>query len=237
MTTVSIITTTGSRPEAFALCEKYIARQTWKGNIQHIVVCDNWRNPTQCTLGDIQEFYRSPLEWKPGINSQRYSLALGISKVKGDYVFIWEDDDAYKPQYLEVMLDQLKYAPIVGECGVTYYSLLTKGFMEMGNNRHASLCQTAFKKGYIHMFEKAVHSGEIYIDIALWGKVHSNKQPHILFSGQNLCVGMKGVGKGRAGIGVGHRGNEFTFDTGYTKLKQLLGEEDAKPYIKMMEGK
>lgn len=229
---ITLITTTGSRPEAFKLCEKFMARQTYTGEKQWIVIDDSPKNPTVCTMG--QEYYVGPKEWKPGINTQRYSLDLAISKVKGDYVFIIEDDDLFKPQYLEVMLDFLKYADIVGECGVTYYSLKTKAFREMGNYQHASTTQTGFRKAYLPAFDRAVHSGERFFDILLWNTARLAKHKNILFSGMDLCIGMKGL-PGRSGIGVGHQNNEFIADPHYVKLRQLMSEEDSKIYIDMMK--
>lgn len=231
---ITLITTTGSRPEAFALCEKFVARQSYKGEIQWIVVDDNPSKPTVCTMG--QEYIAGPLSWKPGINTQRYSLAVAFPKIRGEQVFIWEDDDNYKVDYLSTMLDMLKYADLVGECGVTYYSLAVKGFKEMGNYQHASTCQTAFNKKYLPRFEQAVHSGEKFFDILLWNSARMRKDKHILFHGSNLCVGMKGL-PGRGGIGFGHTNtHEFTPDSQWVKLRQLVGE-DANLYINLVTGK
>ena len=233
-TTVTLITPTGWRPEAFKLCEKYMSRQTYKGSLQWIVISDDRPDtPSPCTLG--QEYYVSPLTWKPGINTQRYNFDLAISKVRGDYVMIIEDDDAYiSPNYIEVMLDFLKYADMVGECQVTYYSLRGQGgYKEMGNTKHASTCQTAFRTSYLPRFYTAVHSGNPFPDLELWGNARILNHKTILFSGMNMCVGMKGL-KGRTGIGCGHTDNDFIPDKNHVVLKKLLGLEDSKPYIEMM---
>lgn len=229
---VTLITPTGSRPAAFALCEKYIARQTYNGDIQWIVVDDSPRVPTQCTMG--QEYYVGPKEWKPGINTQRYNFDLAISKVKGDYVFIIEDDDSYKPDYIETYLDFLKHAMLVGECDSIYYSLRVKGYQEMKNFNHSSTCQTAFHKKYLPAFERAIHSGDKYPDLALWGIAKANNHKRILFNGLKLCVGMKGL-PGRDGIGYGHTNtSEFIKDSNWVKLIELVGKDDAQAYIKMV---
>jgi hypothetical protein len=230
---ISLITTTGSRPAAFELCEKFMARQTYKGEIQWIVVDDSPKNPTKCTMG--QQYVVGPKEWKPGINTQRYSLDVALPLVKGDYVFIIEDDDRYAESYLATYVDMLKHADIVGEGNVTYYSLKVKGFKEMGNLNHASTCQTAFRRNQLGAFERAVHSGEKYFDILYWNTLRANKSRYILFHGLSLCTGMKGL-PGRGGIGFGHTNtHEFTPDSNFVKLKQLVGEEDAKLYINMVK--
>jgi len=231
--TVTLLTPTGSRPKAFELCEKYMARQTYKGDIQWIVVDDSPNSPTPCTMG--QEYYVGPLTWKPGLNTQRYSLDLALSKAKGDYIFVLEDDDHYAPNYIETMVNMLQYADMVGECDVTYYSLRApRGYMEMKNYRHASTCQTAFRKSYVPMFYRALHSGEKYFDILLWNTARMANHKVMLFSGLNLCIGMKGL-PGRTGIGVGHTSHEFIADQQWVKLRSLMPEEDAKVYIDMVK--
>jgi hypothetical protein len=231
---ITLITPTGSRPQAFALCEKYMARQTYKGDIQWVIIDDSPNNPTVCTMN--QEYYVGPLEWKVGINTQRYSLDLAIKKVhkESNAVFIIEDDDFFHKSYLETQLEFLKHADMVGECGVTYYSLKDPhGFMEMKNYNHASTTSTAFRRSYLPNFYKAVHSGNVFFDIYLWNTAKMNNHKVCLHHGLNLLVGIKGLG--RAGIGVGHSSNEFIPDPHFVILKKLLGE-DAEPYINIMKG-
>lgn len=234
--TVTLLTPTGWRPKAFALAEKYVARQTYKGQIQWLVSCDGTpENRTKCTMG--QELYPCPLVWRQGWNTQRYQFANLIPHIKGDIVLIWEDDDHVKSEYIDVMVDFLKYAPLVGESYVTYYNIQRRGFREMNNNLHSSLCQTGFRKEYLSNFEGAVHSSETFMDICIWGRARNKGHKFLLFNGMNLLVGIKGVE--RQGIGFGHTASadEFTPDPQFVKLKQLLGEEDSKPYIEMTKGK
>lgn len=230
---ITLITPGGGRHESFALTEKYMKRQSIWGKIpiQWIVADDNKHDPVKCTLD--QEHIFGALQFKPGLNTLRYNLAAAIPLVKGEYVFIIENDDYYRSQYLEVYLEFLKHCDLLGTCGVTYYSLKSpRGFKEMGNHGHASTCQTAFRKSYLPHFERAVHSGEQYFDLHLWGVAHRYKHKFILFSGMDLCVGMKSL-VGRGGIGCGHTDNDFIADPHFVKLKQLIGPEDAQAYIDM----
>lgn len=234
---ITLITPGGGRHAAFALCEHYMQRQTvWgKTPIQWIVADDYDADPVKCTLG--QEHIFGSLRWKPGLNTLRYNLAAALPLIKGDYVFIIENDDFFSPDYIATYLDFLKHADLVGSCNVTYYSLQGRGkFKHMKNFEHASTTQTAFRKSYIPHFEQAVHSGEQYFDILLWNTARMKNHRHILFHGLNLCVGMKNL-PGRRGVGVGHTPNDFTPDANYVKLQELVGVEDAIPYIAMMEGK
>lgn len=233
---ITLITPGGGRHEAFKLCEKYMQRQTIWGKvpIQWIVADDNKKDPVKCTLK--QEHIYGALEWEPGFNTLRYNLAASLPFVKGDYIFIIENDDYYRPEYLEVGMEFLKRADLIGNSNVTYYSLKSpRGFKEMKNFQHASTCQTAFRKSYLPHFKRSIHSGEQYFDLHLWGVAHRYKHKFILFSGMDLCVGMKCT-PGRGGIGCGHTDNDFTPDPHFIKLKQLIGIKDAEPYIEMCKG-
>ncbi len=227
--TISLITVGGGRPEAFALCEQYMKRQTLKPD-QWIVVDDEVENPIKCTMN--QEYFMGPLKWTRGINTQRYNLDLALTKVKCDHVYIIENDDHYKPEYLEVYLDFLIHCAAVGECDTVYYSLKEKSYRYMRNFEHASTCQTAFRKSASPFFSRAIHSGDLYFDITFWKNCLGPSVKHILFNGMKLCVGIKGM-PGRPGIGVGHRPAQFTADPDGSKLTELLGA-DAKLYSKYL---
>lgn len=234
---ITLITPGGGRPQAFALCERFMSKQTiWgKEDIQWIVADDNEKDPVVCTLG--QEHIFGGLRWKSGINTLRYNLAAALPLIKGDEIFIIENDDLYKPQYLEVMSSFLKQADLVGFTNVTYYSLATKGFMEMHNQQHASLCCSAFKKTYLPHFERALHSGEQFFDIKLWGNARRARHKYLLFSGMdNISVGIKGT-PGRSGIGVGHEQTApFIADPHFVKLAELVGNEYVQDYKNMLKG-
>ena len=229
---ITLLTATGMRPEAFALCEKYMERQTVckDHGIQWIVV-DDGEVPTECTKS--QTYIRGPKIWKPGINTQRLNLDVAIPYIKGDYIAVIEDDDWYSPTYLEDMIDLLKHSEIAGEAFSKYYNLKYRCYQELQNTRHSSLCSTVFRSSLLPKFEQAVNSGEKFIDIALWESVQ--KIPHILrVSNYNLCVGIKGV-PGRKGIGMGHEPVGFLTDAGnLSKLVEWTGIDAANyiPWIK-----
>lgn len=232
MSLVTLITATGERPEAFELCEKYIKRQTYKGELQWIVV-DDGNIPTTCTMG--QQYITGPKQWRAGLNTQRLNLDEALKYVEGDYIFIIEDDDWYSPIYIESYLNLLQYYYIVGEGNSKYINIVDRSWKEWKNYQHASLCQTAFKKEIIPHFEEAVNSGELFIDIAFWRILLTSRLKPFIFCHQNLCVGIKGM-PGRHGIGVGHfpERQEFIKDPGFSELKRLIGEEDTMEYIKVV---
>lgn len=235
MSLITLLTPTGSRQEAFTLVEKYIGRQTLlkDHDLDWIVVDDSPHKPTQITMN--QRYFTGPLKYlNSKMNTQRYSMDFALSKVKpeSEYLFIIEDDDWLAPNYLEVYMSLLEQAPLVGEGNVTYYNIGMRSFMELNNFQTASACQTAFRKSYTPHIYNAIHGGEKYWDITIWGNAKAAKHKHLLFTGLHLAVGIKGIG--RHGIGVGHQDTSpFTPDPQFVKLKQLVGEEDAKVYIEM----
>lgn len=226
---VTLLTPTGFRPEALALCENYINNQTYQGNIQWVIVIDEPGNlPANTTITSgtrniKKEYYRGPRLWEEGLNTQRFNMEEAIKHVKGKYVLFWEDEDCYKPTYIETMLELLEHADIVGECKSKYFHLGLPGYKEMHNFRHASLCQTAIKRSVLPLVKEAVNSGEMYFDVHLWRNVQDRRIPYLLFAESNLVIGIKGM-PGRTGIGVGHKNKDYLLDPGLVKLKEWCGE-------------
>ena len=228
---VTLITPTGERPEAFELCEKYIKRQTYRGEMQWIVV-DDGSTPTKCTMG--QTYIRGPKLWRPGINTQRPNMDEALNHVEGDFIFIIEDDDWYAPTYIEKYMQLLQLFPVVGEGNAKYINILERSWREWSNYKHASLCQTALRRELLPRLEEAINSGELFIDCVLWRILFAHKLRPFIFFNQDYCVGIKGL-PGRRGIGSGHFPREagFKSDPGFSELKMLIGEEDTKAYMKI----
>lgn len=228
---ITLITPTGTRPEAFALCEKMMARQTYKGPRQWIVV-DDGEVQTKCTMK--QEYYRGPKIWTPGINTQRLNMDVALQKAKGEFIFVIEDDDWYHPTYIEHMLEMLKHADIAGEGLAKYFNLQVPGYKEMQNQAHASLSQTAIRGRIKDFLYKAVNSGEKYFDIELWKTAHRYECSMVIASNTKTTIGIKGF-PGREGIGAGHRAKDCIYNPDLSKLKAWIGDE-YKMYIPFIKG-
>lgn len=231
--TIELITATGSRPEAFALCQKWMSAQTMGADIWTII--DDGAEPTPIPFPVGKQYFRGPKIWKPTLNTQRLNLDFAISKVTGDYIFCVEDDDHYAPNYIEVFHDLLQHFDVVGEANNKYYHLPHAAWKPMRNYEHSALCSTAFKKKHLDIFEEAVNSGEKFIDIAFWKLVRKKKIPFVLLTDSNLVVGIKGL-PGRPGIGIGHDPDRHSFisdDMVFTQLKRLVGNdiEHYRPYL------
>jgi glycosyltransferase involved in cell wall biosynthesis len=228
-----------NRPEALAHCDKYMLEQTFNGVVEWIIVDDSSNQlPANKTLdaGIYVKYFRGPRKWEEGLNTQRFNMEEAIKHVKGKYVFFIEDDDLYKKNYVETMMDLLAYADIVGEAKSKYYNLQLPGYKEMHNYRHASLCQTAMKRSVLPLLKQAIDSGEMYFDIHLWANVQKERIPYALIAESNLVIGIKGM-PGREGIGVGHRNKDYLMDPKLVKLGEWCGElaSNYKPFIRTKE--
>lgn len=231
---ITLITPTGSRPECFALCEKWMKNQVDinSADIQWIVVDDSYHiEPTKCTLG--QTYLKGPKQWNPEINTQRYNMDVAMEKVVGDVIFVIEDDEYYSPKYLSTMIRLLDHTTIAGLSNSRYYNVEIGGYKLMDNFKHASLCHTAIRKEALSLLNSAIHSGDRYFDIILWERAMEKGISCSLVSNTNLGIGMKGM-PGRAGLGCGHDERGYKADRNHVVLKQWLGAdfESYKIFLK-----
>lgn len=224
---LTLITPTGGRPEAFALCERWMAAQTVKWD-QWIVV-DDCDPPTPTTLG--QTVIRPEPLWQPGDNTQARNLLAALPLIEGDLIAIIEDDDWYGPRYLESIETYLQIFLAVGQIPACYYNVPASMWRNNKNDNHASLCQTAFHASELRNLEAVIHLAPKFIDLEFWHRERAIKeQTTLLYTPKHpLCVGMKGL-PGRDGIGGGHiPGRSGWNEDNGDKLRELLGD-DARLY-------
>lgn len=230
---VTVITCTGGRFDAFAQCERYMTRQTYQGPIQWLII-DDCEPSTSITLpfGQHkrdswirQEYYKGPKTWKPGQNTQRLNMDEALKHVQGDYIFCWEDDDWYSPQYIEAYVNLLQHYPAVGEGNAKYYNISERSYRDWSNYQHASLCQTAIRKEMMPILDDAVNSGVLFMDIQLWQYLLQRTKP-LMIVHQDYVIGMKGL-PGRFGIGAGHAPQDqgFKKDPFLDVLKAWVGPD------------
>lgn len=222
MPLLSIITPTGNRQQAFALCERYMAAQTFP-EFEWVVV-DDGEMATSVTMG--QHVIRPNPRWLPGqASSQTRNLLEGLSYCHGEYVAVVEDDDAYLPGHLQRVMRELAHRKLVGECPALYYHVRNCCYRDMGNRFHASLCQTAFHRSMIHLVQDICHESSAFIDIRLWAR--TPLKDRMLYEARNV-VGIKGM-PGRDGVSGLHRdnGHGWTADYGLTKLREWIGDYAA----------
>jgi hypothetical protein len=209
----AITATTPGRAEAFALCEKFLARQT--------------RQPDQWLVLSGPE----PMHTK-------VADAIASGKIEGDYIVWFEDDDYFKPGWLgwcEKLLD--RGFDLVGQGKALYYNVNHRWWSNCHNVRHASLCQTAMRKTLLpHIWNIINDFGCPWFDVQLWN-IECNKYLHLPKEEEMLVIGMKGL-CGAQGYSREHRqlngvGNEIDYDL--SKLTELMGN-DAQIYAKYFHG-
>jgi glycosyltransferase involved in cell wall biosynthesis len=231
---VTIITPTGGRPEAFALCEKFVLRQTYTGPVQWIVVNDcheQWTPPKRDKL--IVTVVHPTPRWQFGQNTQARNLLVAIPEVQYDNVVFFEDDDAYKPEWLDYIVSALTFGAIAGEIPARYYHVPTKRYRINENKRHASLCQTGIRKEYLNYLKSICLECPQFIDVALWRSMFQFG-PALIES--KMSVGIKGL-PGRMGIGMGHRptnGGAWHPDPDLAVLTEWIGD-DVELYKRYMQ--
>lgn len=229
----TVVTPTGDRPEAFAMCEQYMARQSLQPALW--VVLDDGEVPTPHTKGQLYVRCRE----FAGVDSltRKIEHALTSVPLAGDAVAIIEDDDWYHPEYLERMASHLGHHALVGEGKAIYYNVRYRWWWQHPNMKHASLCQTVFTR---EMFPLVVQQSRMergtrnspYLDVRLWREAVSKKVYDPLVGG-SLVVGIKSM-PGRAGYGNGHRPlrpPQAKDDHDLSHLRALIGP-DADFYAK-----
>ncbi len=223
---VTLITATGGRPEAFALLERFISRQTFSGDVQWLVV-DDVDPATECTMG--QTVIRPQPKWKPGEITLARNLMAALALAKHDKILFIEDDERYGPDYLQAMYDRLNLRPLAGEIPARYYNVATRQYRVIPNTSHASLCQTGIRRELMPAFLKICEAGGKFLDLPLW-RGYSGW----VSIGENV-VSIKGM-PGRHGVGVGHRpqGGNWKADPNLAVLRSWIGA-DASLYEQFAE--
>lgn len=233
---ISLITPTGARPQQIELCAHFMKNQTYKGKVTWIIVDDALPVTTSFIKDDFREnweiikIFPSPA-WQPGQNTQARNISAGISELSRNFnmseieaIYIIEDDDYYKPIYLEEMQKRIGDAMIIGELYTVYYNVALRSWLRNGNNLWSSLFQTAFKPAAIPYIRECYDKK--YIDCHLFQTIPLKR----LFVAGDLSIGIKGL-PGRKGIGMGHRDlPSYQPDSLGIKLYEFIGD-DVKLYI------
>lgn len=197
---ITAITLTGSRPEAFELCERYLTRQTLRPS--RWIVVDDGREWMDMSCG--QEVIRlPPIE---GISLNRnLAAALSVCSHYDEVIFIIEDDEWYHKDYIATVAPYLERNLVAGEGYAKYYSVTRRRWFPHGNIHHASFCQTAFRFEVLDVLDELCGTGNPYLDLPLWRHPRCFCRSHLIMDRQNnpLVVGIKGM-PGRKGIGLGH---------------------------------
>lgn len=200
---ITCITCTGDRIVAFDLCARWMQDQTIIPS-QWIVV-DDGKIPTTPKINC--EYVRREPQRNDPLHTMTMNLKLALSKVTGDKIIIWEDDDYYSPKYIEEMSKKLDEYDLVGIGKSKYYNIQAFRYYQHNGEAfkdHASLAQTAFKKSLIPLILKKMN-GDQFLDVRIWQGLRGNSNIFV-DDKESLYVGIKGM-PGRKGIGSGHNPN------------------------------
>lgn len=220
---LTLITPTGERPEAFALCERWMARQTFQGCVQWLVV-DDGSTPTAVTLG--QQVLRPVPVWQPGRDTQIRNILAALPQIKYDKVLFIEDDDWYGHEFLAIMSNRLDDAALVGEVQAHYYHVGHRRFRVFRNHAHSSLGQVGIRGELVELLHSVCSGGRHpLIDIELCHQAGDKR----FYPWSGTYLGIKGL-PGRPGITSSHRdtqGAAWVPDLDLSVLRQWLGEDVA----------
>lgn len=200
---LTLLTMTGCRPTAWAICQRLMAKQTYAGPVHWVVVDDGQEAQPVVFARDgwEVEVVRPEPFWAPGQNTQARNILVGLKRVRaGARLIVIEDDDWYGPEHLATMAPLLEAHELVGECRARYYNLERRVWRQLNNTQHASLCSTGMRGAAIQAFQRETEQRHTFIDVHLWRNFRGRK--HLYHNPRNV-VGLKGL-PGRQGIGMGH---------------------------------
>lgn len=227
---LTVLTVTCDQPIGFALCEHYLARQTWPLEQVQWIVVDDGVEPITPTRG--QEYHRRQREpGGTGVDSFCRNLLEGLSHVQGTHLAFFEHDDWYAPTHLEQLVQQLHDGPSLaaGDDDQRYYNVATRQWRTW-KNVGACLCQTMMRRAAVARLEEVIHgclTRQSYgVDTTFWRGVPTSRRA---IAKTHTVVGIKGL-PGRAGLGFGHRPDEkWTADPSLEQLRRWIGR-DADRY-------
>ena len=237
--TITLITPTGDRPLAFALCQNWMRKQTLQP-YQWIVIDD----------GKIPMNPYVPMAYirrEPKANDPQCTLILNLMTalplIEGKKIIIIEDDDYYAPKYVAEMVTRLDQHEVVGIGNTKYYHLFSGRHYRHRNIDRASLAQTAFRDSFLPEFKEILNMDIkiARIDKHIWEKLREDSRGFIFIDDDNdpLYLGMKGL-LGRPGI-IGHDPESSPYrrgrpDISHKVLKRWI-PEDYNVYMDVIRGK
>jgi len=224
---LTLISCLCDRPEAWALVESYIARQSHQP-YQWICVDDD-DPPSKCTMG--QEYYYLPHLKGRGSMVNKIKTVLLSDLVKGDALVFIENDDWLHPNWLAECHRKLTSHDMVGEGMAFYYNVRRRMWSIHNNRQHASLCSTAVTRAVFPYLLKLCANPDPFIDSRLWTTWNGTR--HVFYPNNRMTVGIKAM-PGLAGAGNGHvltEKDNWNPDPTMAKLRDLIGA-DADAYEK-----
>lgn len=243
---LTLITPTCDRPAGMRLCRNWMAAQTFGGPVEWIIV-DGGRHPYP-QIGGMPDNWTVRHEPMPHVPKAtvnfRGNLARGLTLATHNRIAIIEDDDHYKPAWLQWLADRFDDGhQLIGEARSRYYDVAQMRWRQMHNGRHASLCQTAFTRPVAAWL--AGPRGALRpprgprigwkVDIAIWREFKRQRNvSHVLASQSQYVTGIKRL----PGIdGLTHtqavRESATSADPDGDQLRAWVGDTAAAQYAQV----
>lgn len=231
---VCVVTCTGGRPELFALCRRWVERQTYKPSAW-IVTTDLPDTPDIPDWATLVRVPKYPLEVEHiPVGIAMWALFVALRNVPKDHaVVIMEDDDWYSPDHIAKAVCQLREAPIV-QLGLLWRFHLPEARAAKGrpgnpDQSHLVPGIASFRHDQIGLVSRTIRAG------LTW------ELPIRFYDGKS-CVSIKGVGHGlpgRAGATTKHQRDHRKTkraepDPGHAKFRRRLGA-DAEDYLRLLQ--
>lgn len=237
---INLLTCTQDRPEALAVCRRYVERSFCRPD-QWLIVSDGKVPVEQKDMAGVNivclQRERFPVE--PD-HTLPLNLAASIPLWEdhvGELLVFWEDDDWYAPEYLDQVKKAFTDNPnllLYGQSFAPYYRLAAKEWAIMPNDKHSSLCATALliTPDTRRMLEFAIADvNSPFVDIRMWRWINpALAELHNL----KTVVGIKQM-PGIPGQTMGWKGGDmFHPDTSGLVLDSWVGAEDAAVYRRIV---
>lgn len=230
--TVSVITCTSDRPEAFRLCARWLLRQNYTGDIHWVIADDSTDDYVSETVRECSEFMDvTHVRGRPIRNpvvSFLANMRRAAEAATGAWCAIMEDDDYYGPNWLARCVAGLESSDLYGQNGARYYHVRSGRYMVFCKSSHASLAQLAIRSemrdALISSIEFCQKNSSMFLDMTLCKRISLTKYDPV-----RDVVSMKGL-PGKTNIGVGRKmKNRGNYDADGSILKQWCGQ-DAPVY-------
>ncbi|HNR91511.1 MAG TPA: glycosyltransferase family A protein [Dokdonella sp.] len=219
---LQVLTTTGCRPEAFALCARWMARQTFRGQVRWIVV-DDGEEPTPMPA-ELPENWcidvvRPMPFWREGDRTQPRNFVAGLDAALQAPVVVVEDDDWYAADYLETCAARLREHDLVGVGPQRWANVRLQ---RVGAYRAAWpwTSSMAFNGRVIEHLRAIAASREAYVDRDGWELYAGRKR----YFPDGRVVGIKGL-PGRGGYMPCHHQPQGSRDPGLRMLERWIGSD------------
>lgn len=219
---VCVVTCTGGRPELFALCRKWVERQTKKVD-QWLVATDNGDTPEIPTWAKHEHLPAG------GPDS---ALITMLGRVPDDHaVIVMEDDDWYSPVHVETIVKQIDAGHMLScQRQAMRFHLPAMRCTELHEQQGFIQGTVGIHPNYVEAYRKMIERGDLSAP-----EHESGRYDEI------TTIGIKGAGHGlpgRAGFTRSHlphhrKTTSMLLDPDHRTFRRWLGA-DADDYLRLL---